>query len=142
MSRTNILEVVNLQDLKSIMMSHVTVVLGLTIASTSTADKIMIRKFLKRKAERLPLVTFVYMEVQDGDRGTINVLKGDNATYPKMYHIRGGNNILVSVDAMNQESMYESFSEAEPHYIEEMKNIAIGKNKKTRIDFYIGYTEE
>lgn len=121
MSRSNILEVTNLSDLKEIMESCVTVILGFTTPETPKDLKVFIRKFLKRKAERFPLITFVYMEVSESDRKTLNILRGEPKDYPKIYHIRGGNNILVAVEAADEEKINESFAAAEQFYVKEMK---------------------
>jgi hypothetical protein len=122
MSRSNILEVTNLSVLKEIMGSCVTVILGFTTPETPKDLKVLIRKFLKRKAERFPLITFVYMEVSDRDRKTLNILRGEPEDYPKIYHIRGGNNILVAVEAADDEKINESFDAVEQFYIKEMKD--------------------
>lgn len=121
MNRVNILEVTNLKDLRTVMESNVTVVLGLTCSETSGKAKVMIRKFLKRKSEKFPLVTFVYMEVSDNDRnnGTLNILKGNS--YPKVYHIRNSNQLLVRVEEADYEGIYESFAKVEQYYVAEMK---------------------
>lgn len=121
MSRSNILEVTNLSVLKEIMESCVTVILGFTTPETPKDLKVLIRKFLKRKAERFPLITFVYMEVSDRDRQTLNILRGEPKDYPKIYHIRGGNNILVAVESADEEKINESFAAAEQFYVKEMK---------------------
>lgn len=145
MSRSNIVEVTNLQDLKEIMESCVTVIMGFTTPHTSKELKIVVRKFLKRKAEQFPLITFVYMEVSDENRTTLNILRGGPEDYPKIFHIRDGNNFLVAVNAATEETIYESFAAAEQFYIKEMKefqkkirdaemNTKKGKNKKNDVD--------
>ena len=70
MSKSNIIEVTNLRDLKTVMMSHVTVVLGLTVPSVHSSLKCMIRKFLKRKSESIILalgyiISFVIKAFQE-----------------------------------------------------------------------------
>ena len=120
MSKSNIIEVTKLSDLKNIMESRLTVILGFTTPYTANKLKIIIRRFLKRKSEIFPLITFIYMEVSDTDRSSLNILKGEPSDYPKIYHIRGGNNILVSVQSATEETLNESFEAAEPFYIKEM----------------------
>lgn len=122
MNRKNIMEVTTLSDLKHVMMSYVTIILGLTLPSTEYETKISVRKFLKRKSEKFPLLTFVYMEVKYNDLDKLNILKSSDDAYPLIYHIRGGNQILVSVSGANEETMYGSFDDVEKYYIEEMKN--------------------
>src|SRR5437868_4871375 len=117
MSRSNILEVTDLIDLKSIMGSCVTVILGFTLPETSDELKIAVRKFLKRKSESFQLITFVYMEVSEAQRQKLNILKGEIEDYPKIYHIRGGNTILLTLLSANKETMNESFEAVEDHYI-------------------------
>ena len=97
---SNIVEVKNVSDLKHIVGKNMTVILGLVLPSTDNKTKVMIRKFLKRKSEKFPLLTFVYMEVSNKDRvSSLNILQGDDDDYPKVYHIRGGNNFFVEVPA-------------------------------------------
>lgn len=120
---TNIFEVKKLNDLKSIMQTCVTVIVGFTLPETPRETKIMIRKFLKNKAKIFKLITFIYMEVTDEDRNTLSILKGDKSEFPKIFHIRDGNKIFVSVNSADQESIYQSFSEVENYYLEEMNNL-------------------
>lgn len=122
MSITNIMEVTNIDDLKKIMKTCETLVLGFTTPKTPNESKNIVRKFLKRKSEIFRLITFVYMEVSDSDRLVLNILSGPEESFPKMYHIRNGKDILVSVQAANIESINESFKAVEPYYIDEMKN--------------------
>ena len=123
MSKSNVIEIVNMVDLKVIMESCLTVIMGFTLPQTPKETKIMIRKFLKRKAEIFPFITFVYMEVSDKDRLFLNILKGGDEEYPKIYHIRNGNIVLVRVDAANIQSINETFNEVEKYYIKEMSQI-------------------
>lgn len=130
MTSSNIFEIRKLEDLKYLMETNVTVILGLTCNLTDTKTKIMIRKFLKRKSEQFSLITFIYMDVSEEYRKTcsLNILKGDN--YPKVYHIRNGNQLLVSVENADYEGIYGSFSQVEKYYLKEMDEF---KNKKTII---------
>ena len=127
---SNIFEVKNLEDLKTLMESNITVILGLTCCSTDTKTKVMIRKFLKRKSEKFTLITFIYMDVSEEHKnnGSLNILKGDN--YPKVYHIRNNNQVLVSVEDADYEGVYESFSQVEKYYLKEMEDF---KNKQETV---------
>lgn len=128
MSIRNIYEVTTLEDLKTLMESNVTVILGLTCSNTPNSTKAMIRKFLKRKSEKFHLITFIYMHVSDDHKntGSLNILKGDN--YPKVYHIRNSNQVLVSVEDADYEGIYESFNQVEKYYTKEMEEL---QNKQT-----------
>ncbi len=131
MSLSNVIEVVNMVDLKMIMESCLTVIMGFTLPQTPKETKIMIRKFLKRKAEIFPLITFVYMQVSQKDRLFLNILKGDDDEYPKFYHIRNGNIVLVHIDAANIKSINETFNEVEKYYIKEMTQLQMAEDKNT-----------
>ncbi len=122
MSVTNIMEIINVDDLKKIMSTSETLVMGFTVPETSNELKNVVRKFLKRKSEIFKLITFVYMEVSESDRCVLNILKGSENTFPKIFHIRNGKDILVSVQAANSDTIKESFKAVEKYYIEEMKN--------------------
>lgn len=122
MSVTNIMEIININDLKKVMNTSETIVMGFTVPETPNELKNIIRKFLKRKSEVFKLITFVYMEVSESDRHVLNILKGSENTFPKIYHIRNGKDILVSVQAANSDTIKESFKAVEKYYIEEMKN--------------------
>ena len=110
MSRSNIWEVTTFSDLGTVLKSNVTVILGLTIASTPNSTKAMIRKFLKKKSIKFPLLTFVYMEVTREIMGKLNILKNNPESYPIIHHIRNGNTILLTVENADQEGVYESFA--------------------------------
>lgn len=151
MNRRNIYEVTNLFDLKTLMQNNLTVILGFTTPYNTDKEKAVVRKFLKRKSEIFPLITFVYMEVSDKDRQTLNILKFDKEEFPKVYHIRDGKDILVDVPHADLNSLVESFSEVEKYYIAEMKeyqkkmhDVTIGtsiankqniSNKKKQVEF-------
>ena len=147
---TNILQVTNLSDLKQIMKTRVTVILGLTTPHTSKELKVIVRKFLKRKSEIFPLITFVYMEVSDDDRQTLNILRGNIASYPKIYHIRDGNNIILTLESATEDDIYESFGEVEHLYINEMNQFNnknntgknTGKNKEADNDTEISIKDD
>lgn len=121
MDDSNIFEVTNLTDLKNIISSRISVALGLTIESSDPLKKIMIRKFLKKKSKKFPLLTFIYMIVPEKDRNLINLFEGSDEDYPKMYYIRDGNKILLEAKSVDYVSIYESFKAIEPFYISEMK---------------------
>lgn len=134
MSLSNIMEVTNLQDLKKLLETNLTVVLGLTTKHTSHSLKIIIRRFLKRKAEKFPLIVFIYMEVSDANRQTLNILQGDIDDYPMVYHIRAANKILCTVKSADETKIYESFANIEQNYIDEMNYIQQNKNDDNNDD--------
>jgi hypothetical protein len=132
----NLFEVNNVNDLKEIMSENMTVILGLTIKSTNNKKKIMIRKFLKEKSKSFPLLTFVYMVIPEEDRPSkdkksISIFYGNDDKFPKIYHIRDGNQIIVEALNVDKEAVYESFSAAEPYYLKEMENNKKDKPKYT-----------
>jgi len=124
-TNNNIWEVTTIIDLASILRSQLTVILGLVLPLTPESDKVMIRKFLKEKSKKFSQITFIYMIVPKESMGKLGIINSDPDTYPLIYHIRDGNNILVAVERADIESIYGSFKEVENYYIEEMKE----KNK-------------
>ena len=111
-----------------------TVVIGFTTHCTKPELRVFIRKFLKRKSEKFPQITFVHMVVSDQDRNTLNILKGSLEEYPKIFHIREGNKILISSNAITKETINDSFEHIENLYEGELKNYqkyAQNKNNKT-----------
>lgn len=114
---TNIFEVARLTDLKKLVSSHMTVIIGFTLSITPSKMKIYIRKFLKSKSKLFPSLTFIYMVVPDKDRNSLSILKGDDDVFPKIYHIHDGKNILVEVLSATQETIEESFKSVEEHYV-------------------------
>jgi hypothetical protein len=121
MNIQNIFEVETLAGLKDIMESCVTVISAFTVESTPLNMKRFIRQFLKRKSESFPLLTFVYMKVSEEDRDTLNILKGDDEDFPKVYHFRNGRTILVEVKSASESDIVDSFKAVEKYYIEEMR---------------------
>jgi len=119
---TNIYEVKKLVDLKNIIKNNVTVIIGFTLNDTPSDLKIIIRKFLKKKSKLFPLIKFIYMEVNNTERNTLNILQGDDESFPKIFHIRNGDTILCQVDSATEDSIYESFGAVEKYYINEMNN--------------------
>lgn len=119
----NCYEVTNLIDLREVIESNVTVILGLTTCRTTDNEKIMIRKFLKRKSELFPMLTFVYMEVSDAIlRGNVpGIIKKHKDMYPVVYHIRDGNQILVEIEKADYDAVYGSFNDVEGYYIREYR---------------------
>jgi hypothetical protein len=134
MNLSNIMEVTNLHDLKNLIETNLTVVLGLTTKHTSNSLKVIIRRFLKRKAEKFPLIVFIYMEVSDANRQTLNILQGDIDDYPMVYHIRAANKILCTVKSADETKIYESFANVEQNYIDEMKYLQQNKNHDNNDD--------
>lgn len=134
MSKGNILEVENLIDLKTIMQTCMTVVVAFTIDKTPNEMKKIVRKFLKRKSEIFPLITFVYMKVQQQDRHTLNILKGTDEQFPMVYHIRKGNEILVNCQGADKQMLNDSFDEVEKYYIDEMMEFKNRLKKQNETD--------
>jgi len=134
MSKGNILEVVNLIDLKTTMQTCMTVVVAFTIDKTPNEMKKIVRKFLKRKSEIFPLITFVYMKVREQDRHTLNILKGTDDQFPMVYHIRKGNEILVNCQGADKQMLNDSFDEVEKYYIEEMMEFKNRLKKQNKTD--------
>jgi len=128
-SSNNIWEATNITDLATLLRSYNTVILGLVLPETHDSDKVMIRKFLKDKSKKFNQLIFVYMVVPKECMGKLGIINLDRATYPLIYHIRNGNNILVAVERADTESIYGSFSEVERYYIDEMKEV--NNEKKT-----------
>ena len=127
MERKNIMEVKTLPTLKNIMHSASTIILGLVLKKTPTIQKIMVRKFLKRKSEKFPLITFIYMEVPKNERNRLNILEGHSSDYPKIYHIRG-NDILVCCTTASDVTMNQSFEAVESYYLDDMKQNVLEQN--------------
>lgn len=119
----NIWEATNIIDLSTLLRSYNTVILGLVLPETHTPDKVMIRKFLKDRSKKFNHLVFVYMVVSKESIGKLGIINSDRATYPLIYHIRNGNNILVAVERADMESIYGSFSEVERYYIAEMEDM-------------------
>jgi hypothetical protein len=134
MSKGNILEVENLIDLKTIMQTCMTVVVAFTIDKTPNEMKKIVRKFLKRKSEIFPLITFVYMKVREQDRHTLNILKGTDDQFPMVYHIRKGNEILVNCQGADKQMLNDSFDEVEKYYIDEMMEFKNRLKKQNKTD--------
>jgi len=121
MSKQNIFEVTNISDLKNILKNNLTVVIGLVLKDTSGLLKVIIRRFLKRKSESFPLLTFVYMDVLDEHIEHLHkMFKCVKEDYPKIFHIRDSVNILVDVFNADEVKIYESFAAVEPYYLNEM----------------------
>jgi hypothetical protein len=131
MSRQNIIEVNTMTDLRDVITSNVTVVVGITTPDTNSDLKIFIRKFLKRRSEQFHLIKFVYMDVSDKLRGSLNILSGNDDDFPKIIHIRDGNCILAMVTGATPELILENFKEVESVYTKEMKEVEeyMKKNK-------------
>lgn len=125
----NIIEVTNTNDFKKVVNSNITVIVGFTLASTPKKLKIFIRKFLKQQSLLLPLITFVYMEVGETER-TISILHGDNDVFPKIYHIRDRDKIMVEVVSATPETIIESFNAVKQLYIDEMTQQANSKKNE------------
>jgi hypothetical protein len=136
MSSKNIRQVADFSQLKIVVSENLTVVIGMVCPVSSTESKVMIKKFLKRKAELYPLIQFVYMELTENQIETtkIGLVSSDYDMYPLIYHIRDGNKILCEVERADIESTYESFDAIKPHYEREMQEFKRSiKNKKAKV---------
>lgn len=107
---TNIKNIANLIELKSILESNTNVILGISEPETS-CDKISIlQQFLEEKSELYPHISFVYMKYfLDKECNELNIFPREKHEYPLLYHIMHGNNILVAVTNANKRSLNESF---------------------------------
>lgn len=119
----NIHQVVDFTQLKTIVSSNPTVVLGLVCPTTSKSDKIMIKKFLKRKSEIYSLIQFVYFDLTKSDieNTGLEIVYKDYDAYPLVYHIRDHNKIACEVVCATIDSLKESFEALEPYYIKDQE---------------------
>jgi hypothetical protein len=81
-----------------------------------TDDRIkgMIKKFIKKKAEVLPNVLFLYYVVRNEDFGKNGLLEKDKTKYPKMCHMYGMTELLIGVTSIdNVQIMEQSFKHKE-----------------------------
>ncbi len=134
----NIWEVTKFTDLCTLLKSNITVIVGLTLASTKDSDKFMIRKFLKSKAKKFPLITFVYMQVSKEYMGKLKIIPEDKSVYPMLFYIRDGNIVSLYVENVDSYSIHDSFQTLEPYYVKEMaefqKKMKDIKDKKNKND--------
>lgn len=123
MSSRNIQQVADFSQLKQIVMSNMTVIIGMTCDSTPTASKYMIKRFLKRKSEMFPLIQFVYMDLSSAQvaKANLSIVSNDIDEYPIVHHIRDGNNIVCTVPCASEQDVYDSFDELAVYYKKEMK---------------------
>lgn len=150
--RQNIYQVTNIGDLKHIVKSNFTVILGITCPHTTKNNVNHIKQFLKRKSKLFPLITFVYLNAKPDMLGTFRLIPKNTDDYPIVYHIRDGNKIGIEIKNADIESINESFNKVEKYYLQEMddhknnnnddsfkeyinaKNTHISKNNKSNDD--------
>jgi ribosomal protein L30E len=123
MSR-NIWEIVNVTDLVKILKENEQkfVIVALTLQNTPSDDIKLIKKFLKDYSKKYKNLTFLYFKVNDKDLGRISLLKTDKSEYPFIYHIYDVNNIFVSVNRVNKNTLYESMGAVEEYYKKDLEN--------------------
>jgi len=80
MSDRNIHQITEFSQLKKLVSENLTVVIGFTCPSTTKSERIMIKKFLKRKSEHFPLIQFVFMEL--GEEQIENWILSTRTTIP------------------------------------------------------------
>jgi len=123
MSNRNIHQIRDFLDLKNIVSANLTVVIGMTCPASTASSKVMIKKFLKRKAELYPLIQFVYMDLTAEQIKTtkLEIVVKDYDAYPLIYHIRDGNKILCTVTGATDDLAYGSFNELSQYYKKDME---------------------
>ena len=121
---SNICQVIDLPQLKSIVSSNMTVIIGLVCPNTMNKNKVFIKKFLKRKSEKFPQIQFVFIDLTKEQIANtkLAIVSHDYEDYPLIYHIRDGNKILCEVKQADEISAKESFAEIEPYYKKEMES--------------------
>lgn len=132
MSNRNIHQITDFSHLKRMVSENLTVIIGFMCPISSKNEKVMVKKFLKRKSELFPLVQFVYMELTDEQIKTtkLDIIDRDPDMYPMIYHIRDGNKVLCEVKAADNDSIYESFDQVAPYYKAEMEEFAKSVEQK------------
>lgn len=126
MSNRNIHQITEFAQLKVLVSNNLTVIIGFTCPGSTKDEKVMVKKFLKRKAELFPLIQFVYMELTGEQIETtkLDIIDKDYDSYPMIYHIRDGNKVLCEVKSADREDLYESFAAVSPYYKAEMEEFA------------------
>jgi hypothetical protein len=124
MANRNIHQITDFSQLKKIVSKNLTVVIGMICSTTSNESKIMVKKFLKRKAELFPLVQFVFINLSDEQiqHTKLEIVSDDYDLYPLIYHIRDGNKIACKVENADYESTYGSFNQIAPYYTKDMEH--------------------
>ena len=129
-NKNNVWFVKSLKDLKTILQSNMTVILGICLKDSKKEEKYMIKKFLKSKSKSYPLITFVYMEISEELLGVLNLFSENISSYPLFYHIRDGKDIIICIEETTNEALHNSFEDVEKFYNEEMVKI-YGKIKES-----------
>lgn len=95
----NLFQIVNMDDLLYFLRGgkDKLITLSLVLLTTDESIKRMIKKFVKRKSEQYPGVTFLYYAVRKQDFNKISFLTDDLSEYPKMCHIFNITELLMEV---------------------------------------------
>jgi hypothetical protein len=133
MSNKNIHQITDFSHLKRLVSENLTVVIGFICSTTSKSERIVVKKFLKRKSELFPLLQFVYMELTDRqiENTKLDIIDQDYDSYPMIYHIRDGNKVLCEVKSADSDAIYESFDQVAPYYRSEMEEFARSVKQKS-----------
>jgi len=120
----NIWEIVTVNDLVKILKEKEKkfVIVALTLKDTPVEIVKLIKKFLKDYSKKYKNLTFLYYKVNDKDLGRISLLHKDKLEYPFVYHIYDINNIFVSVNRVNKNTLFESMNAVEEYYKKDLEN--------------------
>jgi hypothetical protein len=120
----NIWEIVTVNDLVKILKEKEKkfVIVALTLKDTPIETVKLIKKFLKDYSKKYKNLTFLYYKVNDKDLGRISLLNKDKLEYPFVYHIYDINNIFVSVNRVNKNTLFESMNAVEEYYKKDLEN--------------------
>jgi chemotaxis protein histidine kinase CheA len=134
MSNRNIHQIADFSHLKSIVSENFTVIIGFICPDSPKSEKIMVKKFLKRKSELFPLIQFVYMELTKKQikNTKLDIIDQDYDSYPMIYHIRDGNKVLCEVKSAEHDTIYESFDHVAQYYKAEMEEFSRTVENKTK----------
>jgi len=88
------------------------IVLSLVLPNTKSDIRSCIKKFIKRKAEIFPNVTFLFYTVQPQDFNKISFIKNDINVYPKMCYIYNITEMEVEVESIDCYDVLEESFEA------------------------------
>jgi hypothetical protein len=99
----NLFQIVNMDDLLYFLRGgkDKLITLSLVLLTTDESIKRMIKKFVKRKSEQYPGVTFLYYAVRKQDFNRISFLTDDLSEYPKMCHIFNITELLMEVRSID-----------------------------------------
>jgi len=137
----NIWEIVTVNDLVKILKEKEKkfVVVALTLKDTPLEIVKLIKKFLKDYSKKYKNLTFLYYKVNDKDLGRISLLHKDKLEYPFVYHIYDINNIFVSVNRVNKNTLFESMNAVEEYYKKDLENkLYMTENTQNNIEINTG----